>query len=173
MAINNDIKESRVSFIVAKLLRKLGFNAPCTQHWEWGNGDKAQGYEPGIYTSSFSDKNGSYRPYTNTELGNTYIEDGEEFGEWSRPTTQMAIEWIRINFDIHIYAHNFRHVYYVNISSVSPKAYAKKDKYGNATSGPLDTRNFIYLKRYDTPYEGYEEALICVLNKLINENPSE
>ena len=78
MEINNNIEETRVSLEVAKLLKEFGFDVFCPKQYVaqciW-QGDK--------------------RHYKNSEIhSNSYF----------APTQQLAIDWIRVNFNVVIYA---------------------------------------------------------------------
>jgi hypothetical protein len=125
MDINNNIQETLVSFEIAKLLKEAGFDVPC-QKWYSNEGSC-------YYENEFNNCRGSVPSF--------YCE---------APTQQLAIDWIRINFGIHIqdmiYRRNpddFLFVVYYN----------KTEKY--------------FSEPFDTPEEAKEAALLYTLQNLI------
>jgi hypothetical protein len=77
--INNNIEESYCSFEIAKLLKEKGFEA---------------------MTNSYYDKYGIQ--YLNNNNYNWNIKYSYETNQYSNPTQNIAIEWIRTNFNIWI-----------------------------------------------------------------------
>jgi len=78
--INNNIKEKRVSFENAKLLKRAGFDIETIESYCSSNSDR-------IPVSIFP-RVQQYKPNVKEE--------------WYAPTQQLAIGWILINFQIHI-----------------------------------------------------------------------
>lgn len=165
--INNNIQEDYCSFEVCKLLKEKGFDIPCSTHWELGNGDKKSNTPPGVYIGGFLDKQGSPRPYNNSELMESYQDErypNDVFGEWSRPTHSVAIEWIRVNFGIHIWIASKdvdgKEVLYIGNARNIP---VKKDKKGFIIDPlPYNPKS--------TPQEATEAALLYTLQNFINKN---
>ena len=96
--MNNNIKEQLVSFEEAKLLKEKEFQVFCSHYFD----SKGNLVEPFLENGSstdiefrvdFSDflENYNYSKHQNT---------------FSAPTQQLAIDWIRIDFGIHIYCYN-------------------------------------------------------------------
>ena len=101
----NDIQDAFVDFPTSIFLRKKGFDVPCDTHWEWGNGDKKLNRPEGVFIGGFLDSNQNYRPYRNSELMSTYTDEKYPdciFGEFSRPTHSVAIDWIKENLKVAI-----------------------------------------------------------------------
>jgi len=93
--INNNIEETRIGFDNAKLLKEKGFK---------------------VYGYKFYTPNGKKEPYITH--GIEYMSDAKCKADWntlvpypnkekdvlcSAPTQQLAIDWIRVNFNIHIF----------------------------------------------------------------------
>lgn len=78
------ITEDYVSFEIAKLLKEKGFDEKCSHYWQ----DEI---------SEYSITKEIHR-WTDSVLANTEISASKRF---SAPTLQMAMKWLRENFDIH------------------------------------------------------------------------
>lgn len=141
--INNNIEEAYCSFEVSQLLKEKGFDCLCHYHYSYGSGDKEANKNPQnlIYQGGFLDKFGSNRTYRNSELAKWEL----PFGEFSMPTHALAIEWLRVNFDIEF------------IQRVS---YGKTKQY---ICDPVGHK----LKTQNTPQEATETALLFTLKNLI------
>jgi len=74
--INNEIEEAIVSFDIAMLLRKHGFEVPCTEYFNIPDPDNTGD----VNTARVS-----------------VVKD-----PIPAPTLQITIEWIRVNFNLHI-----------------------------------------------------------------------
>ena len=153
--INNNIEETKVGFNNAKLLKEKGFDVPCSTHWEWGNGDKKENLPAGIYIAGFIDKENLPRPYSNSELMKSYFEDSNQFGEFSRPTQQLAIDWILKNYNIWIH--------------VAPENNEEDIVTWRLTIQRIDTEvRFVRtFGEFNKPEEAKEAAINYVLTKLI------
>jgi len=87
--INNDITESYCSFEVSKLLKEKGFDCKCEDCFNsrgmlFSNGWCEDVYDKGVNI-----------PFNNSTLKSLF--------HISRPTHALAIEWIRVNFNIFIH----------------------------------------------------------------------
>jgi len=111
-----NIQEDYVSFETAKLLKEKGFDEPCV----WS-------YDPN--SASFAK---SYHEPKNSEL-NEY--------EYSKPTHQMALKWLREKYSLEIYP-------YHDFPKVGDKWWLEIIKYPNSVS------EF----ESETAYNSYEDA---------------
>ena len=136
--MNNNIKEAYCSFKVSKLLKENGFDCPTIFVGE--NLNIHIGKE--IVQEKDWDKAGCELKYHyNSHYGKTNT-------NVSRPTHQMAIEWIRINFNIYITAKlNHRKKYYWALDDVGDTSY-----------------------EFNSPQEAIESALSYILKNLITNN---
>ena len=73
------ITEDYVSFEIAKLLKEKGFDENCSRSYVKDKLAVSQGFNNSYYTTMYSDA--SYRPV-------------------SAPTLQMAMKWLRENFNM-------------------------------------------------------------------------
>jgi hypothetical protein len=129
--MNNNIQEKLVSFETAKLLKEKGFSVKC----EW-----AYQHNKLVHDSK------------NRELKNW---NEVKHVECSAPTQQLAIDWIRINYGIHIFV-DF---------GLGWEGFTIPCGYqGNATIKDLHWN----CSNFNTPEEAKEAAIIYVLEKLIN-----
>ena len=78
VGMENNIDETYCSFEVSKLLKEKGFNTGCRYFYH--NEKRIE------------------------SIANKYPINSELNNQYSRPTHALAIEWIRINFGIWIYA---------------------------------------------------------------------
>jgi hypothetical protein len=128
--INNNIQEELVSFKVAKLLKKAGFNVAVQIVDEFDiTASRDQGY---LYNHLH--KNNIFR----------------------LPTQQLACDWIRVNFDIHICVdkQNYK-LFKYRISDLSLR--------NDALTDMVEKQEF----NFDTPEEAKEAALKYTLTNLI------
>lgn len=128
--INNNIKEQHVGFTNGKLLKEAGFD---------------------VYCQSWCTEDGSY--YYNQDKEQTLGWNNKHLpkSEFSRPTQQLAIDWIRINFGIHI------NIWYASELSIGYHLI-------NIPDGKVIDRNE---KLYNTPEEAKEAAIEYCLTNLI------
>lgn len=122
MKLNNNIQEPMCSFEVSKLLKEKGFQVLCQK---------------------------SFRPSDNKEqdiIGDNLVTNG-----YSRPTHAVAIEWIRVNFNIWIWITVINEKYTWSLEYIS--------KY--------DDRVKLTNSDFNSPQEATEAALLYVLTNLI------
>jgi hypothetical protein len=130
MTINNNIQEDYCSFEVSKLLKEKGFECE---------------------TRYFSLSDGKVISGANYNWNQKY---DYETNQYSRPTHALAIEWIRVNFNIAISTDNLiDNKYYFSYRNTNTKNYASRT--GCSEDG------------YDSPQEATEAALLYTLQKLI------
>jgi len=133
--MNNNIEEARVNFENAKLLSIAKFKVPTRY----------------LYTD------GKYTLYNNRKIGeildNGCISDQKPIDYHFAPTLQTVIEWIRVNFNIHIYSFPIYNNYAVNGVKISGYCYHIDRDF-------LDTE-------YETPQEALQAALLYTLQNLI------
>ena len=79
--INNNLQESLVSFSIAKLLKEKGFLVACLNEYN-------------------SKGNLRFEEYPHTWVCRKYYKDAMDI--YSAPTQQLAIDWIKVNWNIHI-----------------------------------------------------------------------
>jgi hypothetical protein len=161
MELNNKIEEPCCSYELSKLLRTHGFNCPCDTHWEWGNGDKKHGVPPGVFIGGFVNDKGEHIPYSNSQLMNTYTdEDGDVFGEFSRPTLGLVIEWIEQNFCYHI--------------STKPRSWSEGVIKWSVWANDLKKHNFMIScdedDRADNPYDNKQEAIEVAIKYILEQS---
>jgi hypothetical protein len=122
--INNNIQEPICSFEVSELLKEKGFDVPCFN----------------VYEKDGTPLFDSFREVIkNSEISNTFI---------TAPTHSIALEWIRVNFDINIESH-----------VVGEKGYFSYTVYINGAKKLKE--------RYSTPQEAIDAALLHVLKEII------
>lgn len=161
----NNIKEKRVNFDNAKLLKEIGFDVPCHRNFEIAlksKKDKQDGY-----SGSFGWKKGEFNIQegynTNSSL-NTYYDNINWYG-CSAPTQQIALDWIRINFGIDVQI-------IVNYSSLG-KLYRVGVVFINVLN-QVDTlfirpdNDTIHFIEFKTPEEAREAAIKHVLTNMIS-----
>jgi hypothetical protein len=131
--MNNDIQESYVDFENAKLLKEIGFNCLTKEYYQKGKGIE------GLVTGKM-DRHNSKEDF--------YI---------SAPTIDLAIEWIRINFDRHIYCQP----YYCEDSELKWRG-----KYCNLKRFNVTYESFLpeSVGLYDSPQEAKQVAIKHFLN---------
>lgn len=135
--INNNIEEPVCSPKVSQLLKEKGFNVPTSQFY------KNDGLiDPKRFIGLF---------YKNSDFAeNTFI---------AAPTHSIALEWIRVNFGIHIqyhiqkFADNTKADYFMSVDGTIIRFY------GNRADFP---------DKFDTPQEAIEAGLLYALTKLIS-----
>lgn len=138
-------KEAYCSEKISELLKKKGFDVPCTAFWEY------ELYEYSLYIGGY--------PMSNSELERELL-DG-----WSAPTHQMARSWLRDvhNIDIDIDAEVGmlgRKVYVPSISTYKPientdrVSQHKRGLYYNDDSGVVPAMQY---------FPSYEEAVEAAL----------
>lgn len=132
MIINN-IKESYCSFEVCKLLKEKGFNVLPENTLET---DYIWGYE-------FDEED----PDDKLKLCEFQFEDVIQYHKFLRPTHALAIEWLRVNYNIWI--------------SVMQH---KVDGEGNYYESVVNEMTF---SGYNSPQEATEAALLYTLTNLI------
>ena len=157
--INNDIVEARVGFPNAKLLKEKGFSVPTESSYT-------------LYLKTNKSDNPSFR----TKKGELEISSGytinnhpsdlsnKNYVKYSRPTQQVVIDWIRLNFDIHISilskkSLDWQSVYHIELDFIYPKE-----------DIDIDTPDAKYYKlpnsfknEFNTPEEAKEAAINYVL----------
>lgn len=128
--INNDIKEDYCSFEVSKLLKEKGFDIKCKTFFNAGSGWKIQ----------------------NDDI----LRCGSDDDIIERPIIQMAIEWIRVNFGIHI---NSSFTFRVDYDKI----------YYSFLIYRQDDTGIEFFKKgeeYNSPQEANEQAILFTLNNL-------
>ena len=99
--INNNIKEDYCSFEVSKLLKEKGFDVPTQFYWEKSLTESY--HEEDGYSGTFGwrkDEINFSSGYTRNS--NPLIADNKSWLVCSAPTHALAIEWLRVNFEIWI-----------------------------------------------------------------------
>jgi hypothetical protein len=117
--VNNNIEEHRVGFPNAKLLKEKGFGVKCT-----------------------------HRYFHNSDLITTE-ESTSKFPIINAPTQQVAIDWIRINFELEVNIESCTMGFYVFI-------------YNRKTYSKIILQYFHNI--FETPEEAKESAINHVLN---------
>ncbi len=127
--LNNNIKEQKVGFDNAKLLKEKGFDCLCSFAF-----------------------NGAYEPHHLNIIELFFKQSNSELIEkiFTAPTQQLALDWIRINFNIHI-----------TITSISQESW----QFHITRIGDRLGEN--YGEDFYTPEEAKEAAINYVLTKLI------
>lgn len=146
--INNDIKESYCSFEVSKLLKEKGFKVPCMGQYS----------VKGELVLYFQQE--SFRGFNlESEVSQEWPQNHEwEYDGYKNlcfaPTHALAIEWIRVNFDILIEISKWRD------QPVGKELW--KHAFQFFANGETDGIAF------KTPQEVNEAALLHVLNNMLN-----
>jgi len=172
--INNNIEEQRVGFDNAKLLKEKGFEVPTDRYYR----------SDGVLVSKFEDSLGCEREYqfnSDDFLDNwnkpkwvigkdggmcfgCKLDNVKYFEAFSIPTKQLAIDWIRINFNVDIQVivnysslgKTYRvGIVFINVLKQVDSLFIRPDN---------DTIHFI---EFETPEEAKEVAINHVLTKLI------
>jgi len=126
--INNNIQEPICFSEVSQLLKEKGFDVPTSQFYR--NGELI---DPKRFVDLHINKNSDFAE-------NTFI---------TAPTHSIALEWIRVNFDINIESH-----------VVGEKGYFSYTVYINGAKKLKE--------RFDTPQEAIDAALLYALTNLIH-----
>lgn len=148
--IDNNIKESYVSYEVGKLLKNKGFN--------W------------VYDEFNPDCDGRYSYFQNINtkeikmFSHYYIDTNHNGIPWicintPAPTHALAIEWLRVNFGIWVEIHH------INTHNIN-KFYLIIWKYGEEDYHSIYTEDSGYIV-FESPQEATEAALKYVLEELI------
>jgi len=125
--MNNDIKEDYVIFEVAKLLKEKDFDVDCKSHYELAvkpQKDKQDGYS-GPFGWKKGELNIQNDFNTNTTLKKYYT--GVSWVAYSRPTTALAIKWIRENFEINVsvfFDESFKYTVHIMNSEETPRMFS-------------------------------------------------
>ena len=135
--INNDIKETRVGFPNAKLLKEKGF---CVLPENTKKTDYVLGY---VYDKD--DEDDDILKVTDFQW-----EDNVQSHKFLRPTQQVAIDWILENFEIHI-----------TITSISQESW---QFHITKIGGVLGA---YYEEDFNSPEEAKETAINYVLINLL------
>lgn len=125
--MNNNIKEPYCPFEVSKLLKNKGFGVPTLKYY-MGSGK--------IYTWEVP-TDGNHKNFTK-EI-------------YSAPTHALAIEWVRINFEVYI----------------SPSYAEGNKKYGYQIFTLDDSYMIAQMYSYSSPEEAAEAGLLYVIENLI------
>lgn len=118
--IKNNIKEDYVTFEVAKLLAKHGFNCECRSHYEHSLTEQID--EQDGASGPFGWKKGELNiisDYNVNSLLNRY--ENTAWESYSRPTTTLVLKWLRVNFNAIIMVEGFKKTwrYYINIPKLN------------------------------------------------------
>ncbi len=145
--INNNIQEAYCSFEICKLLKEKRFDIFTEAVWVEYH-QNTEYYNKGVVFEKSGILHGR----------NSYHYNNEYYSIYSSPSQALAIEWIRINFNIWI--HCISH-------EVGKWCY----HIGKTTAGKIHPRiceNGEYgLEDFDSPQEATEAALLYVLQNLI------
>lgn len=146
MKINNKIKERYCSLEVSKLLREKGFNCECNSRYELAlksRKDKEHGY-----SGAFGWKKGELNIHSGFNTNRTLDEwfDGVNWYGCSRPTHAIAIEWIKQNLGLYIWA----------------EPCFKSSKWKVAVSD-LTLKLFFYSKIFTSDEDGIDKAILFTL----------
>lgn len=83
------ITEAYCSYEVAKLLKEKGFDEPCRTYWTYND----------------KDEDGKEEWYFRDLIGRSFLHNSElDIDEINAPTHQMALAWLRENYNLLIYA---------------------------------------------------------------------
>ena len=129
--LNNNIEEDYVSFKLAQKLVRKGFTQIPTV---------------GTFAILYNE-NGDPVTYENYALKNTGLQDGYI----PRPTLQMVLKWICVNFEYYIEIPHITDVYFWEINKINIKNYIPMESNGS----------------FKTAIEAKEDAIIYALTKLI------
>lgn len=134
--INNEITESHCSFEVVKLLKEKGFDVKCVSY----------------YRTEYSPLNGGVYGSTTVCDYDQVLSDRYndlDYKHLLRPTHALAIEWLRVNFNIWISI-------YISTGFDGFSAYVVHKKKGGWDS-----------EEFKSPQEAVEAALKYVLENVI------
>jgi len=177
--MNNNIEESYCSFEVSKLLKEKGFKVPTLCYY----------FEDGVFVKN------SYRDTIGMDYGREFeIEYEELLGNWndnfvtkkngdrcfgcdkskgyfetySSPTHAIAIEWLRVNFDINI------HDYHIaETDTWGADVYKLVHDYNKTGNGdhllysPILNNETLFKSPQEAIEEAIEASLLKVLKELI------
>lgn len=157
LVIDNNIKESYCSFEVSKLLKEKGFECEChgiwllnTQRKPFLSGQMLQkDYFKGL---KIYNEDKVWLVYKNHSVG------------WLCPTHALAIEWLRINFDINI------HDYHIaETDTWGADVYKLVHDYNKTRNGDCLLYSPILNNEtlFKSPQEAIEASLLKVLKELI------
>jgi len=139
--MNNDIQEPYCSLEVCKLLKEKGFNVFCNS----------------FYTEE-GDVNLAIDEYNILLIMNWQLKKEE----CSFVSQALAIEWIRVNFDLHIHTYPTGMGYYCYEVFSIKRRENPKDKIVQK-----ETTSIQWDELYNTPQEATEAALLYTLKNLI------
>ena len=170
--INNNIQEVHCSFEVSKLLKEKGFKQPTLCYY----------FEDGIFVQN------SYKDITGMDYGKEFEIEYEEllsnwndnfvtkkngnrclgcdkskgyFETYSAPTLDLAIEWIRVNFDINIWVDCDKEGKYLWTTNIIKEGYyVQSDDW-------IEELENIEEDYYETPQKAKEMAILYTLKNLI------
>ena len=145
--INNTIIEQRVGFPNAKLLKEKGFDCFCSFAF-----------------------NGAYEPHHLNIIELGFKQSNSELIEniFTAPTQQLAIDFIRINFNIHIYTNSVEPFDYEDKMNPYPKiVWISKINDLKQLEKFVNTDNGLAINHFHTPEEAKEAAINHVLTKMI------
>ena len=145
--INNNIQESYCSFEVSKLLKEKEFDVECLHFY---TKPKSKMYGIDEHGRAYPIKNTSKKLYTCGQHASS-----KDDNVYLAPTHALAIEWIRVNFEIFLWVEPYKN-------------------HAADTNDPIMFRYVIQTKEYkrysleySTSQEATEAALKYVLEKLI------
>lgn len=160
--MNNNIKESLCSFEVSKLLKEKGFKVPTLCYY-FEDGEFRQnkliettGMDYGSeftieYQEFLENWNNNWLTKKNGDRCFGCKKSNEYFETYSSPTHTLAIEWLRVNYNIHIYSFPIYISKAIGLSELIGYCFHANKHY-------LD-------KEFKTPQEAVEAALLYTLNK--------
>jgi len=159
--INNNIEEKEVGFPNAKLLKEKGF-----KQWCLCNYFKERPRSYGLAEHKFK----SNETLLNIHGWDNMLHDGtyEQSDIFTiAPTQQVAIDWILINFGIHIHVEtdSYGECFYPKISSASKKTWDNLE----LRSLIIASLYNISVVKYNTPEEAKEATINYTLTKLLCE----
>lgn len=133
--MNNDIQEAYCSFEVSKLLQEKGFDVPLNT---WYDSNAKEG---------FAGMKGRFNIYC------------------ARPIHALAIEWIRVNFGIHVQTYKPFHKNYWVVDKIPVEFRVEGHEDSPSWGKPM---SYGTLKgKFNSPQEATEAALLYVLKNLI------
>lgn len=144
--INNDVRESYCSYEVSKLLKEKGFAVITRGSFT-------------MYLKTRRSDNPSFRMKKGElELSSDYMVNNgsgdysnENYYQCSRPTHQLAIDWINLNFGIWIHADriydNLRYTYCIELENEFTSQYSRE--------------------HFGSPQKAIEAALLHTLKNII------
>ena len=130
MTINNEIEENYCSLDVSKLLKERGFNCFTEATWTVYHQD-----------TEYNNKGNRFEEKGILHGRNERQNSNQYYSIYSAPTHSIAIEWMRINYGLHIYAdYNSLHKWFYCILDLNDE-------------GRIDA------SRFNSPEEAIEAAL--------------